>query len=155
MALGTAILDCCCEIEELKLMKFILKNKSNLNEKQTDINDVDIDHILIPNKYSIGSYFYQNMFFWLDIYLILTYDHWLCESFWWQHSSLYINFPESNWSIKGFSKVNVCHLYSKKNNDTLKHEIWNKVKEIIGKDSEAGIVQNNRYIPTKTKSYGI
>ena len=46
-------------------------------------------------------------------------------------------------------------ILKEKHNDTLKHEIWNKVKEIIGKDSEAGIVQNNRYILTNTKSYGI
>ena len=46
-------------------------------------------------------------------------------------------------------------MLEEKHNDKLKHEIWNKVKEILGKDFDVGIVHYNKYIPTKRKSYRI
>ena len=80
--------------------------------------------------------------------------NWLHKLFWRWYNSLCISLSKLKGTLKNFKEIKYTPFMLKKQLYTSKrcYDIWDKVKDLLGKDQElVGVAHGNKYIPTKIK----
>ena len=112
------------------------------SKKQIDMNNVNIENILVSYKHCIGEECWK--------YFIDYVNHFNNEA-----KSVLIKLCKLSGSVKKFEKVKLYYLCFKKNKDILNEyaEIWNSVKDLIGKYFDVEVIHYNKYKSCKIKPF--
>ena len=113
------------------------------NNRQIDIKDVDIENLLVSDKYSFEKSY-------------LKYFIGYVNNFHGDLKPLFIKLPKFNWSVKSFEKVKyMLFILEEKHEDIFKeyNEIWNRVKHHTGKNFDVEVTHDDKFIKNKTKFY--
>ena len=117
--------------------KKISKKDFYNNEKQIDINKIDINKILISEPESYGQ---KNA----KKYIIGYNDNVI--------RPLHISLPQMIGYIKYFENNKIMSFLANDKELLIKYtEIWNKIRELINKKFDSALVYDDKYIKTKIK----
>ena len=111
-------------------------------KKQIDINNVNIENVLVSYKYCIGEGCWK--------YFVDYVNHFNNET-----KPILIKLSKLSGSGKSFEKVKLYYICCEKNKDILNEcaEIWNSIKDLIGKYFDVEVSHYNKYKSAKIKPF--